>query len=844
MKCLVGAIVTCVLVAGDASAVDSIRTGAAGARKATLTAPNLRLWYRQPAQSWEEALPVGNGRVGAMIFGDVCREHLQLNEATVWAGVPKPAWVEPREKELMTRRRELIFAGKYAAADKLTLGDLSRSNFPVAREAAREFSPDVPTSGRVAYQTLGDLYLHFTEVGEIESEYRRELDLSTAIASVTYRAGAARFTREIFSSAPDQVLVIRLTCDRPGGISFKAMMNRPTDIRANVDRYATGSEFDAVNTMKSPPLATITGDGPGRAIFRGQCMEGGIRFEAHVQAVNEGGELEACADGLIVRGANAVTLLVAAATDYRGNEPAKQCRVQLAAATTKSFAELRGDHVADYQRLFQRVELDLGTNSMLALPTDKRLRAVQWDVRDPRDKKTIERDPQLFALYFQYGRYLMISSSRSNSPLPINLQGLWNDSLLPPWFGGFTSDINQEMNYWLTGPCNLSECREPQLAFLEYLAPGARRAARDGFGCRGLLISGMTLFGTKSYTANWQDAAGWLAQDFWEQYAYSGDRKFLRKRAYPFMKECAEFYLDFLVVHPAKGWLVTGPTASPENTFKAPDGKQSALSVGTTISLGIIRDLFSNCIAASRELDVDADFRQELESKLARLAPYQVGRHGQLQEWLEDFEEVDPGHRHLSHLFPLYPGKSIQRDDPILFEAARKAVLRRLENGGGWGGWNRAWLLNCAARLRDSSLAHTCALTLLKKFSFPNLFDTHPRRGGDIAIFQIDGNLGGTAGIAEMLVQSHELARRVGNSGMPIIEILPALPKEWPNGRVKGLRARGGFEVDIRWQQGKLADVAIRSDQGLPCRIRYGEKFLDFNLAKGEQRKISAQDFR
>ena len=804
-------------------------------------AVELKLWYRQPAQTWEEALPVGNGRIGAMVFGDVCREHLQLNEVTVWAGTPKPAALNPRAKELLARQRELVLAGEYSEAKELKITDLPPTASLAKTAAPQGLPPEVPATGRMTYQTLGDLFLRFADAGQIESDYRRELDLRTAIATVSYRVGEARFTREIFSSAPDQVLVVRLACDRPGGISFKAMMTRPTDVRAHVDRYATGSEFGAVESMKPPPAATFAGDGPGRAVFRGQCEEGGIRFEAQVQAINEGGELEPCADGLAVRGANAVTLLVSAATDYRGNDPARQCREQLAAASKKSFAELRSVHIVDFQRLFGRVELDLGTNAMLALPTDKRLRAVQLDVHDPRDKK-VERDPQLYALYFQYGRYLMISSSRSNSPLPINLQGLWNDSLLPPWFGNFTSDINQEMNYWAAGSCNLSECREPQLAFLEYLAPSARRAARDGFGCRGLVINGMSLFGTKAYTSTWQDAAGWLAQDFWEQYAFTGDREFLRKRAYPFMKECAEFYLDFLVEHPTKGWLLTGPAYSPENTFIAPDGKQCSLSAGVTLSLGIIRDLFSNCIAASRELGVDEDFRHELEGKLAKLAPFQVGKHGQLQEWLEDFEEVDPGHRHISHLFGLYPGKSIQRENPVLFEAARAAVLRRLQSGSGWTGWSRAWLLNCAARLRDPVLAHDCALSLIRKCTFPNLFDTHPRRGGDIAIFQIDGNLGGTAGIAEMLLQSHETAGG-GTKPIPVIELLPALPREWPSGSLKGLRARGGFEVDIRWKQGKLAGAVIRSDPGQVCKVRYGAKLMDLDLAKSESRQLSAHDF-
>ena len=816
------------------AAVDSYSSGSGNVSSPTA---DLKLWYRQPAQSWEEALPVGNGRIGAMVFGDPLREHLQLNESTIYAGIPKSAVLEPRRYELLARQSALVLEGKYAEAEKLKLDDLPPSKEPQEKISARppiatsdnpfsNIPPAVPGKTRVAYQPLGDLYLHFSQGTGVESDYRRELDLNEAIACVQFRIGNAHFTREIFSSNPDQVLVVHLECDQPGQLTFDVTMGRRTDVRGDVDRYAVSSEFAMIDSMKTPPATSFTGDGLGKAIFRGQTEPGGISFEAHVQVITEGGELVATPNGIGIRKANAVTLLVSAASIFRGNDAPKQCREQLASAANKTYAALRAAHVADYQQLFTRVSLDLGTNQMLALPTDKRLRAVQLDVlRDWSDKskKEKDRDPHLFVLYFQYGRYLMISGSRSNSPLPMNLMGIWNDSLMPPWFGNFTTDINQQMNYWPAGPCNLEECREPQLAMLEFLTPSAKYAAQEGYRRRGLVMNGMTPFGLKSYTSRWIDEAGWFAQDFWGHYQFTGDREFLAKRAYPFMKECALFYLDSFVKHPSKGWLVVAPAFSPENTFLDSNGTTCSLSASPTISLGITRDLFGNCIMASKVLNMDADFRKELETKLSQLPPYQVSKDGHLQEWLEDFKENSPGHRHQSHVFPLYPGHSINAETPVMFAAARKAVERRLEYGSGWTGWSRSWLLNCAARLNDGELAHQQLMALIQKYTFPNLFDTHPRRDGDIAIFQIDGNFGGTAGIAEMLLQSQN-----GE-----IHLLPALPPEWPDGRVKGLRARGGFEVDMEWKNGKLTRAEVRSLAGQSGKVCYQKATVPLALPSG-----------
>jgi alpha-L-fucosidase 2 len=788
---------------------------------------DLTMWYRQPAQKWEEALPLGNGRLGAMVFGGVQRERIGLSEGTLWLGKPGARPFDPRERVHLERQRALTLAGKYAEARALKVEELppvegQPTSQPV--QPAGTLPPTYPTAMKLAFQPLGDLWLHFPATEQVESDYRRSLNLDTAIATTTFRVGNATFTREAFCSYADQALVLRVTCDQPGRVTFNATMTRERDVRAHVDRYVTGSEMAMVESMTPPPMPVIESTAAGSFTFRGECEPGGIAYATHVRAIHDGGEVLSKGDGIAVRGANAVTLVVVAATSYHGADETATCTERLAAAAAKSYDTLRAAHIADHQKLFRRVGLDLGTNDATKLPLDRRLLAVQQDVKDPRSIKP-ERDPHLIALYFQFGRYLMIAGSRLGSLLPMNLQGIWNDSIVPPWFGGFVSDINQEMIYWPAELTNLSECHEPQFDFLEFLAPSARTAARLGYGARGLVIHGMTPFGTKNYTSDWPDAAGWLSLDFWERYQFTLDKQFLARRGYPFMRDSALFYCDWLIEHPTKKWLVVAPGYSPENPFRAPDGTPQTLSDGATVSIAVVRELFVNTIKASDILGVDPEIRAELSEKLKRLAPLQVGRYGQLQEWVQDFEEHDPGHRHHSHLFPLYPGTWVnpRGDDQRFFKAAGVAVRRRMQHGSGWTGWSRAWLLNLSARLEDGELAHENVQQLLRKCTFPNLFDTHPRRGGDIAVFQIEGNFGGTAGIAEMLVQSH----------LDEINLLPALPKEWPKGHVAGLRARGGYEVDVAWNAGKLTSATIRASVGGMCRVRYGELTGETQLPAG-----------
>jgi alpha-L-fucosidase 2 len=760
---------------------------------------SLTLWYTHPAGKWTEALPIGNGRLGAMIFGGANREHLQLNEDTLWAGGP----YQPDNTNAfaaLAKVRQLVFAGQYDAASKM-IGD---------RMMARPVR-------EMPYESLGDLFLDFP-TNQTATDYRRELNLDTAVARVSYTSGGVKFTREMFASAPDQVIVIRLTADRPGQISFTAGLQTPQTATTTV-------EFNT-----NQPLASVTND--ATLVMSGingsySNIAGALKFQARVRLLPSQGKITASANTITVTGADSVTLLIAAATSYKNyhdvtGDPVAITRKQINHAYAKWFNgqiadgidTTLADHIADYQRLFQRVALNLGSSGdAAALPTDERIAHFNEG-----------KDPELAALYFQFARYLLISSSRPGGQAA-NLQGLWNDSLNPPWGSKYTININTEMNYWPAETANLSECVEPLTALVMDLTRTGARTARVQYHARGWVAHHNTDLWRAAAPVDgpnsgmWPLGGAWLCQNLWEHYQFTQDPNYL-KRIYPAMKGAAQFFLDTLVEEPTHHWLVTCPSLSPEN--KHPEGKTS-ICAGPTMDLELLRDLFSNCLRAEQILNRDQAFGKQLAATRDRLAPLQIGSAGQLQEWLQDWDMEAPEihHRHVSHLYGLYPSAQIDlRATPELAAAVKKSLEIRGDQATGWA---TAWRINLWARLHDGGHAYRILEFLLSpQRTYPDMFDAHPP-------FQIDGNFGGASGIAEMLLQSQN----------DTIEFLPALPPAWPTGSVSGLRARGGFVVDLTWLNQKLTAVTLHSLAGTNCHLRYGDLTRDVTMKKGASLQLN-----
>ena len=773
----------------------------------TIHGQQLKLWYNQPAKIWTEALPLGNGRMAAMIYGGTDKETIQFNEETVWTGQPHD-YAHKGAYQFLDSIRGFLFAGKQQDAHRM---------------ADKQFMSQ--PYGQQCYQPLGNILLSFPGHEKAERFYR-DLTLNNALASVNYQVDGVTFTREIFASFPDNAIFIKITASKAKALNFKVEMSCP---HYNKSIKATNNQLVLKGNSNNYPYDYYEKKGN----FKYPTSK--INFESRLLVQNTDGSLVVNNNTIEVKNASSVVLKLVAATNFVNYKDisanaVERCDVYQKAITNLKFEKARKSHIADYSRLYNRTTIDLGVTEFSARPTNERLMSYSKD-----------KDPNLVALLYQYGRYLLISSSRPGTQ-PANLQGIWNDKTIPPWDSKYTVNINTEMNYWLAEMTNLSECHEPLFDMLKDLSVTGRSTAKEHYNAPGWVLHHNTDLWRGAAPINgadhgiWVGGSGWMSQHLWWHYEYTGDKKFLRETAYPIMKSAAEFYAAYLIPHPKHPqWLVSGPSNSPEN---------GGLVMGPTMDHQIIRDLFTNTIEAAKILGIDADFGKMLADKKSKIVPNQIGRYGQLQEWVEDSDDPKSEHRHVSHLWGLHPGNEISPiNTPELAKACKVVLKHRGDEGTGW---SRAWKINFWARLLDGDHAYLILNNLIVPSLntdnvdmaeggglYANLFDAHPP-------FQIDGNFGATSGITEMLLQS-QLRDKNGDY---YLDILPALPTKFANGKITGLVAKGGFEVNIEWKNNTLYKLQVISKIGNNLNVRYKGKVVSMKTAKGKKYKFGVEDFK
>jgi alpha-L-fucosidase 2 len=732
----------------------------------------LKTWFNQPTTAWNEGLPIGNGSLGAMIYGTPAKEVIGLNEETIWTGGKDYNRDKKDAGKYIDTIQKMLFSGKYVEAETLVEEKVLNERLP---------------TGTDSYQMLANLYIESTGLDSVIN-YRRELDINKAIVTTKFEKDGVGYNRAYFSSFPDQVMIYKYTADKGGKINISSWVERTE--RTKISLSKNRIEF-----------SEHVGNGFG------------VKYHSIIHFETQGGKSKIKDGKIVITDADEVVIKVVASSDYRGTDPEKDCNKALDQIASSSYINLRERHISDYKSLFDRVAFKISDNTGEELPTDVRLNKVKEGAIDN----------YLTQLQYQFGRYLLISSSRPGT-LPANLQGIWADGLTPPWNSDYHININIQMNYWMAEMTNLSECHMPFLEYIGDLREMGRITAQKVYGARGFVAHhtsnawhATAAFGKSRY-GMWPMGAAWCCQHLFTHYEYTGDKVYLKNYAYPIMKEAALFFVDFMVPDPKTGLLVSGPSVSPENNFLTKEGKRGTLNMGPTMDREIIFELFANCITAAEILNIDKDFSEILRNKMKQMPPLEIGSDGRLLEWVEEFEEPMPGHRHISHLYALHPSNQISKSKtPALFQAAKKTLEFRLANGGGHTGWSRAWIINFYARLLEPQKAHENIIALQQKSTLPNLLDVHPP-------FQIDGNFGLVSGITEMLMQSHN----------DEVHILPALPTEWSSGSITGIVAKKGFEVDMKWKEGTLQSLVVTSKLGNTLNLRYGEIVKHLETNKGE----------